>query len=165
MYVSHQSTKTSEANILKLTSSRLVQKEAMVQELEQQVATLRVTLSNQSASQITMEADMIALRQQLVTSQDIVKNRDAQLQSTIGNLDDARTLIDSLEAKLREEETVRRRLHNMVLELKGNIRVFCRVRPLLRTYLLKKTNQKHTKRKKCHICDSMKMVKRLNCVT
>ena len=33
--------------------------------------------------------------------------------------------------KMRWGETERRRLHNMVLELKGNIRVFCRMRPLL----------------------------------
>jgi len=34
-------------------------------------------------------------------------------------------------AKLRVEETLRRKLHNQVQELKGNIRVFCRVRPTL----------------------------------
>lgn len=33
--------------------------------------------------------------------------------------------------KLRAEETLRRKLHNQVQELKGNIRVFCRVRPIL----------------------------------
>lgn len=33
--------------------------------------------------------------------------------------------------KLRTEETLRRKLHNQVQELKGNIRVFCRVRPPL----------------------------------
>ena len=33
------------------------------------------------------------------------------------------------EEKLRKEETLRRKLHNQVQELKGNIRVFCRVRP------------------------------------
>jgi kinesin family member C1 len=32
-------------------------------------------------------------------------------------------------AKLRREETLRRQLHNTIQELKGNIRVFCRVRP------------------------------------
>lgn len=37
--------------------------------------------------------------------------------------------------KLREGESLRRRLHNTVQELKGNIRVFCRVRPLLATEL------------------------------
>jgi kinesin family protein C1 len=31
--------------------------------------------------------------------------------------------------KLRKEETIRRQLHNTIQELKGNIRVFCRVRP------------------------------------
>ena len=33
--------------------------------------------------------------------------------------------------KLRTEETLRRKLHNQVQELKGNIRVFCRIRPTL----------------------------------
>ena len=36
------------------------------------------------------------------------------------------------EAELRQAATVRRALHNAVMEAKGNIRVFCRVRPLNR---------------------------------
>ncbi|XP_076909562.1 kinesin-like protein KIN-14N [Bidens hawaiensis] len=35
------------------------------------------------------------------------------------------------ELKLVEGESLRKRLHNTILELKGNIRVFCRVRPML----------------------------------
>ncbi|KAK9832155.1 hypothetical protein WJX74_000861 [Apatococcus lobatus] len=34
-------------------------------------------------------------------------------------------------SKWQEGEVLRRRLHNTIMELKGNIRVFCRVRPLL----------------------------------
>lgn len=33
--------------------------------------------------------------------------------------------------KLRSEESLRRKLHNQIQELKGNIRVFCRIRPML----------------------------------
>jgi kinesin family protein C1 len=44
---------------------------------------------------------------------------------------DAIAARDEAIEKLRAEETLRRKLHNQVQELKGNIRVFCRVRPLL----------------------------------
>lgn len=37
----------------------------------------------------------------------------------------------SLEVHIRNCETVRKRLHNEIQELKGNVRVICRVRPLL----------------------------------
>eukprot|EP00096_Caligus_rogercresseyi_P004993 TRINITY_DN1975_c0_g1_i1.p1 TRINITY_DN1975_c0_g1~~TRINITY_DN1975_c0_g1_i1.p1 ORF type:complete len:674 (+),score=264.64 TRINITY_DN1975_c0_g1_i1:56-2023(+) len=39
--------------------------------------------------------------------------------------------IKTYEEKAREHETERRKLHNLIQELKGNIRVFCRLRPLL----------------------------------
>jgi len=38
---------------------------------------------------------------------------------------------EKLNIKLRWEESERRKLHNIVQELKGNIRVFCRLRPML----------------------------------
>ena len=39
--------------------------------------------------------------------------------------------INVYESKQRSYETERRQLHNTIQELKGNIRVFCRIRPLL----------------------------------
>jgi kinesin family member C1 len=46
-------------------------------------------------------------------------------------LSEAITSRDEMQEKLRAEETIRRKLHNQIQELKGNIRVFCRVRPAL----------------------------------
>ncbi|KAF2001508.1 kinesin-domain-containing protein [Amniculicola lignicola CBS 123094] len=60
---------------------------------------------------------------------------DSQAQSSAFN-DLHRRMQDAIEAaelaqeKLRQEETLRRKLHNQVQELKGNIRVMCRVRPV-----------------------------------
>lgn len=36
-----------------------------------------------------------------------------------------------MKTRLRQEETLRRQLHNTVQELKGNIRVFCRIRSII----------------------------------
>ena len=41
------------------------------------------------------------------------------------------TAINQLEIQLHQNETMRRKLHNKVMELRGNIRVFCRVRAVL----------------------------------
>ncbi|KAK9209530.1 hypothetical protein WN944_001897 [Citrus x changshan-huyou] len=46
-------------------------------------------------------------------------------------INELRNHLEDAEYKLIEGEKLRKRLHNTILELKGNIRVFCRVRPLL----------------------------------
>merc|ERR1712223_2221695 len=70
---------------------------------------------------------------------------EAELKSTQLQLDSARQKVLELtklsteqaedictyETKQRAYETERRQLHNTIQELKGNIRVFCRIRPLL----------------------------------
>lgn len=46
-------------------------------------------------------------------------------------VDELQIHVTDLECQLVEAEKLRKKLHNTILELKGNIRVFCRVRPIL----------------------------------
>lgn len=54
------------------------------------------------------------------------------LTRTQSELSISKERITTLEQEFHTGELVRKRLHNQVQELKGNIRVFCRVRPLLK---------------------------------
>ena len=52
-------------------------------------------------------------------------------QATQQSASDCEARVGEMEAKLREADVLRRRLHNTIQELRGNIRVFARVRPFL----------------------------------
>ncbi len=58
---------------------------------------------------------------------DALSEENRSLKAKIAELE---VLLPEMEYRLRDSESIRRRLHNTVLELKGNVRVFCRVRPL-----------------------------------
>jgi len=59
---------------------------------------------------------------------DSMSAENRSLKARIAELE---VLLPAMEERLRDSESVRRRLHNTVLELKGNVRVFCRIRPLM----------------------------------
>ena len=113
-----------------LSENLRVAKEDLNRELAS-VASLKTMVSNQSAAQIALDTQMSALQAEknaLQAQLDTVMSTASQQ-----NLDHDSALrrIAFLEQEAREAEMVRRKLHNMVQELKGNIRVFCRVRPVL----------------------------------
>jgi kinesin family protein C1 len=66
------------------------------------------------------------LTQELASSQSSFSSLSS---TTALQLQDAQQELLEAKQKVREAETERRRLHNIIQELKGNIRVFCRVRP------------------------------------
>ncbi|KAH9975749.1 P-loop containing nucleoside triphosphate hydrolase protein [Lactifluus volemus] len=92
---------------------------------------LKEALAQQGAEQTSLQSQNVALQAQLATLR-AANDGTAETVSTLRHgLEAARHRIDELEEEVREAEMVRRRLHNMVQELKGNIRVFARVRPLV----------------------------------
>ena len=62
---------------------------------------------------------------------DQVENALTQCQTATTNAKTWESQIVYYKQKAIADESLRRKLHNSVMELKGNIRVFCRVRPLL----------------------------------
>jgi kinesin family member C1 len=92
---------------------------------------LRQSLSNAASNAITMEAARQALQAKIEYLESDSKSQSEAYATMERQMREAIEEAQELQEKLRKEETLRRKLHNQVQELKGNIRVFCRVRPTL----------------------------------
>ena len=90
---------------------------------------LQVQLTEATSNNLTLDAANKAMKEKI----DFLES-DSQAQSQAFNdlhkrMQDAIEAAERAQDKLRQEETLRRKLFNQVQELKGNIRVMCRVRP------------------------------------
>ncbi|KAH7431921.1 hypothetical protein KP509_08G073300 [Ceratopteris richardii] len=105
-----------------------------VKELEMlnvKTAALEVNYASQAEEIMSLRSQLEASNLKLQASENMLmqyKNEGVEKKSVIEEL--RRKLAES-ELRVNEGELLRRKLHNTILELKGNIRVFCRVRPLL----------------------------------
>jgi len=92
---------------------------------------LRDKLSDATSNALQLEASMRSLRARVEFLESDCKSQSQAFADLEQKTQDA--ILEAKEAKdkLRTEETLRRKLHNQVQEIKGNIRVFCRVRPPL----------------------------------
>lgn len=114
---------------LQLVQGELINVKAELDSTKQLKAGLQTQLGLASANNLTLEAENQAMKEKIKFLES-----DSQAQSQSFNdlhkrMQDAIEAADRANDKLRQEETLRRKLFNQVQELKGNIRVMCRVRP------------------------------------
>lgn len=93
--------------------------------------TLQQNLTEAAANTVTLESSLRALKSKVEFLESDGKAQSAAFTELDQRLADALAETEETKGKLRAEETLRRKLHNQVQELKGNIRVFCRVRPAI----------------------------------
>lgn len=120
-----------EGRKVKHTQQQLEEYKEKYDELRHETESLRASLSELSASTVsqesvskTQQSRIEELEYQLETQ----KNKNSEMRQIMQQAQEER---DVAHDKLIKAEIIRRKLHNEVQELKGNIRVFCRVRPPL----------------------------------
>ncbi|PNY29690.1 Kinesin-like protein [Tolypocladium capitatum] len=108
--------------------------EALRAELERERSlkgSLQTNLSELSASNMTLAAKINSLKSHVEFLESDSKAQSDSFSSMEARLQEALRAADEARQKLIKEETERRVLFNKYQELKGNIRVMCRVRPAL----------------------------------
>jgi kinesin family member C1 len=92
---------------------------------------LETSIGGLSASNVTLEARINSLRSHVEFLESDSKAQSDSFASMEARLQEALRSAEEARQKLIREETERRVLFNKYQELKGNIRVMCRVRPVL----------------------------------
>ncbi|KAJ3270073.1 kinesin-like nuclear fusion protein [Terramyces sp. JEL0728] len=96
--------------------------EAELAAAQSEISTYKITISQLNAAKFSIENE---------EADELCKVRLGKIEELESSNSELHETICLLEDKLRKEEAIRRALHNTIQELKGNIRVFCRMRPLL----------------------------------
>ncbi len=92
----------------------------------------QTAISTQSTTELTLKSQITGLQTLNTSLQSEVQTHLSSVSDMKIEVSQARERVEAVEDELRAAETIRRKLHNQVQELKGNIRVFARVRPALR---------------------------------
>merc|ERR1719187_145738 len=84
-----------------------------------------------TSSRAGVEAALAGTKTELEVARDFIKNLTTESEKKSKEIQANLEEKEELMKEIRWGETERRKLHNRVQELKGNIRVFCRLRPRL----------------------------------
>ncbi|PNY09833.1 kinesin-1-like protein [Trifolium pratense] len=101
-------------------------------ELQDRLKSLKETCSSQKETITTLEQTLRSEREKSEMADLSALQTRTMFEEQKRIIRELRDQLTDKEFQVVEGEKLRKKLHNTVLELKGNIRVFCRVRPLLR---------------------------------
>ncbi|TFJ97081.1 ubiquitin carboxyl-terminal hydrolase 28 [Platysternon megacephalum] len=101
------------------------------QQLEEQVTSHRRTIGQLEGTKRDLSSLLETREVMLKLAEEGLAQRECENKELRGQVTAQLQVMTQQEERLHHLEMERRRLHNLVQELKGNIRVFCRVRPLL----------------------------------
>ena len=92
---------------------------------------LRVKITEKDCATVNLETNVQRLESHIKFLESDNKSQSQAFADLETRMQNAIKSAAEANEKLIKEETLRRKLHNQVQELKGNIRVFCRARPAL----------------------------------
>ena len=94
-----------------------------------EVLCLKTSVAELSSSRAAIEASLAGTKHELEAARAQVTALNTECGEQKNMLEEGVAREEAQAGKLRWEETERKRLHNIIQEMKGNIRVFCRLRP------------------------------------
>lgn len=125
--------KTKDGEIKKLCA-QVNELEAALEEAQAEQREERGTYKEQlSQMRETHASETDSLQQRIASVESTLKQKRKQISEQQARIESLLDEVNRLEREKRAGEMSRRELHNRIQELKGNIRVMCRVRPLLPT--------------------------------
>ena len=92
-------------------------------------AALSSRTAAQAATVTALQDQLSLLKEQRAAAEAQTESKTDTVRSLTARVAELEALLATAEERVRHGESTRRRLHNTILELKGNVRVFCRVRP------------------------------------
>lgn len=89
----------------------------------------KLLLASANEALATTETALKTSRAEVSAAHGTIEAKNSRIEDLQLQLAEQAERIKELEKRTREDEKLRRKLHNTIQELKGNIRVYCRVRP------------------------------------
>uniref|UniRef100_A0A7S2L2Q0 Spindle pole body-associated protein Vik1/Cik1 microtubule binding domain-containing protein n=1 Tax=Leptocylindrus danicus TaxID=163516 RepID=A0A7S2L2Q0_9STRA len=117
-----------DSELMKEKEERLSIHRETITLLEEEKVSLKNALTQKDRTEVNIIEENGQLRGEVAVLKEQLKNSHAKAAEMEAGLNEK---ICSLEEKIREGEALRRRLHNTIQELRGNVRVYARVRPFL----------------------------------